>query len=221
MDRTGSVLGGVGTDKTARVWRVGDRSVRRLPARDVVGTAVLFDGSGIVLSRRDGDRDAIERWTLDGHRVSTMLHVPHPAVLRSGPAGLILITSYPGTTSTVVMDATDPRAPRIVAQVGGLDDTTNAAFDSTGRTVAITDGAEVRIWDVATGRRLLSLRIQGLRLSSPRLDGSRLSMLDDRSALWRIDDDLASVIDQTCRQPAGVDWNRYFPGTARKQLCPA
>lgn len=221
MDRTGSVLGAVGTDRTARVWRVGDRSVRRLPAGDVVGTAVLFDGSGIVLSRRDGDRDAIERWTLDGRRVSTMLHVPHPAVLRSGPAGLILVTSYPGTTSTVVMDATDPRAPRIVAQAGGLDDTANAAFDSAGRTVAITDGAEVRIWDVATGRKLLSLRVQGLRLSSPRLDGGGLSMLDDRSALWRIDHDLASVIHQTCMKPAGVDWDRYFPGTARKRLCPA
>jgi hypothetical protein len=220
MDSTGSVLSAVGTDKTARLWRVGDRSVRRLPARDVVGTAVLADGSGIVLSRRDGGQDAIERWTLDGRRISTMLHVPHPAVLRSGPAGLLLITSYPGTTSMVVVDATDPGAPRIVARVSGLDDAADAAFDPSGRTVAVTDGAEVRIWAAATGRSLLSLRTQGLRLNSPRLDGDRLSLLDDRSALWHIDGDLTSVIRQTCEQPADVDWNRYFPGTASHRICP-
>ncbi len=220
MDRTGSVLSAVGTDKTARVWRVGEASVRRLPAGEVVGTAVLDDGSGVTVSRRDGDQDAIERWSLDGRRIATLLRVPHPAVLQAGPGGLLAITSYPSPVDMIILDAADPHAPRIVARADGLDDAASAAFDPAGRTVAVTDGAQIRMWDTATGRARLLLRAQNLRLNSPRLDGSQLSVLDDRSRLWLIDPDLAAVIHQTCVQPAAVDWNRYFAGTARRQLCP-
>jgi hypothetical protein len=219
MDRTGSLLGAVGAGKTARVWRVGGGSVRRLPAGEVVGTAVLADGTGILLSRRDGDRDAIEHWTLDGRRIATLLHVPHPAFLRAGPDGLILISSYSGDLTMTVVDATDPHAPRVVARAGGLDQTGSATFDATGRTVAVVDGAGARIWETATGRNLLRLRTQGLRLSAPRLSGSELAVLDEKSAMWRINPDLADVIRQTCAHSVTVDWHRYFPGTERQQLC--
>jgi hypothetical protein len=220
LDRTGSLVSALGADRAARIWRVGDQSARRLPAGDVVATAVLTDGSGIVLSRRDGDRDAIERWTLDGRLVSTLLHAPHPAMVRSGPAGLVAVTSYPDTVTTTVLDATDPHAPRVVARVSGLDLTTAVAFDAAGRTVAVTDGAGARVWDAATGRKLLHLHTQGLRLSSPRLSGPDLAVLDDKSAMWRIRSDFAAVIGRTCARSVTVDWDRYFPDTARRQLCP-
>ncbi|GAA3925694.1 hypothetical protein Aau02nite_19900 [Amorphoplanes auranticolor] len=221
LDRTGSLLSALGTDSTARVWRVGDRSVRTLPAGDVVGTAVLADGTGVVLSRRTGDQDAIERWTLDGRRTGTLLHVPHPAVVQAGPAGLIAVTSYLGDSTTTVLDTAGPRAPRIVARVSGLDETANPAFDPAGRTVAVIDGAGARIWDAATGRSLLRLHTQGLRLNSPRLSGTDLAVLDGKSAMWRINADLTAVIQQTCARPVTVDWHRYFPGTTRERLCPS
>ncbi|GIM93613.1 hypothetical protein Ato02nite_054060 [Paractinoplanes toevensis] len=219
MDRTGSLLGAVGTDRTARVWRVGDRSVRRLPATEVLGTAVLADGSGIVLSRRDGAQDAIEKWTPDGRLTTTLLRVPHPAVVQAGPAGLIVITSYLSSANMTIMDVRDQHAPRVVARADGLDETGTAAFDPTGRTVAVVDGAEARIWDAGTGAQILSLRTQGLHLSTPRLDGGELSLLDGKSAVWRIDSDLNAVIRQTCASPGTVDWDSNFPGTARKQPC--
>jgi len=220
MDRTGSLVSATGPDKTARIWRVGERSVRTLPAGEVVGTAVVADGTGIILSRRDGDRDAVERWTLDGRRVSTLLHAPHPAILRAGPAGLIAVTSYRGSATTTVMDAADPHAPRIVARVSGLDETTDLAFDAAGRTVAVVDGAEARIWETGSGRSLLRLHTQGLRLTSPRLSGNDLALLDGKSTMWRINPDLAAVIRQTCARPVTVDWNRHFPGATPEPLCP-
>ncbi|UQU63769.1 hypothetical protein COUCH_33065 [Couchioplanes caeruleus] len=219
MDRTGSLLSARGADNTAQVWRVGDRSIRTLPVRDVSGTTVLPDGTGIVLSRRDGDRDAIDLWTADGRRVGTLLHVPHPAVVQAGPVGLIAVTSYAGTIGMTVLDATDPRNPRTVAQAGGLDETADIAFDPAGRTVAVVDGAEARIWDVATRRNLLRLRTQGLRLTTPRLSGGDLAVLDGKSTMWRIDADLAAVIRQTCARSLTVDWSRYFPDTKPKELC--
>ena len=146
--------------------------------------------------------------------------MPHPAVVRAGPAGLVAVTSYPGNTTTTVLDATDPRAPRTVARVGGLDESADIAFDAAGRTVAVIDGAQARIWDAATGRNLLGLHTQGLRLNSPRLSGADLTVLDSRSAMWRIKSDLAGVIAQTCARPVTVDWNRHFPDTARRQVCP-
>jgi hypothetical protein len=190
-----------------------------LPAGQVVGTAMLADGTGIILSRREGDQDAIEHWTLDGRRVATLLRVPHPALLRSGPGGLIVIASYPGDNTMTIMDASDPHAPRIVARAGGLDAAANATFDTTGRTVAVVDTAGARIWDAVTGRNLLLLRTQGLRLAAPRLSGGTLAVLDEKAAMWRINPDLAAVIQQTCTQSVTVDWKRYFPDTARKPLC--
>jgi hypothetical protein len=107
-----------------------------------------------------------------------------------------------------------------VAQVSGLDDTTSPAFDAAGRTVAVVDGAEARIWEAATGRSILRLHTQGLRLYSPRLTGNDLALVDDQSRTWRINADLPAVILQTCARPVTVDWNRYFPGTDPQRLCP-
>jgi hypothetical protein len=220
MDRTGSLLGAVGTDRTARLWRVGDRSVRRLPAAEVAGTAVLADGSGVILSRRDGNEDAIESWSPAGRLIATLPRAPDPSIVQAGPAGLIAVISYRGNATTTIMDVADPRSPRVVARADGLDETATTAFDAAGRTVAVVDGAEARVWDVRTGEKLLALRTQGLHLTSPRLDGHELFLLDGKSAMWRVDTDLATVVGQICGGPVSVDWDRYFPGTTRKRLCP-
>jgi transcriptional regulator with XRE-family HTH domain len=220
MDRTGSMVSGLGADKTARLWRTGERSVRRIPAGEVISTAVLADGSGMVLSRQDGDQDTVEQWSPAGRRVATLLRVPHPSIVQSGPAGLIIVTSYPRAVSMTVMRVGGPGAPRVVAQATGLDETSVPAFDPAGRTVAVVDTAEARIWDTTTGRKIFSLHTQGLRLGSPRLAGTELSVLDGKSALWRIDADLDTVIGQICARPAAVDWDRYFPGAEHRRLCP-
>ncbi|MET0495939.1 MAG: hypothetical protein ABW000_22655 [Actinoplanes sp.] len=220
LDRTGSLLGAVGADKSARVWRVSDGSVRRLPAGDVVATAVLADGTGIILARRHGSQDTIERWSLDGHRIATLAQVPHPATLQAGPAGLIAMTSYSDTTTVTVLDAADPHAPRVVARAVDLDETVDLAFDSAGRTVAVVDGAAARVWDVTTGGNPLLLHTQGLRLTSPHLSGADLTLLDGKSAMWRINPDFADVIRRTCAQSVTVDWTKYFPDTTPEQLCP-
>jgi hypothetical protein len=107
-----------------------------------------------------------------------------------------------------------------VARVNGLDETAEPAFDAAGRTVAVIDGAGARIWDAATGRSLLRLHTQGLRLNSPRLSGTDLAVLDGKSTMWRINADLTAVIRQTCARPVTVDWHRYLPGTTREPLCP-
>ncbi|MEU8656445.1 WD40 repeat domain-containing protein [Actinoplanes philippinensis] len=221
MDRTGSLLSAVGADGTARVWRPGDPGFVRLPPGDVVGTAVLADGSGIVLSRRDGDQDAIESWTPDGRLIAPLLRVPHPAVVQAGAGGLVAVNSYLGNATVTILDVSDPRVPRTVARADGLDETTTVVFDAAGRTVAVVDGAEARIWDARSGARVLSLHTQGLRLNSPRLDGDRLYLLDGKSALWRIDTDVDAVIRQTCARPVDVDWDRDFPGADPVELCPA
>ncbi|SDS59602.1 nSTAND1 domain-containing NTPase [Actinoplanes derwentensis] len=220
LDRTGSLVAAIGSDQTARLWRTGSATFRTLSAEDVVGADVLDDGSGVVLSRREGDQDVIESWTTDGRPVAVLSRVPHPAVVQSGPGGLIAVTSYLDGITMTIMDVTDPHSPRVIAHADDLDETAAPAFDPGGRTVAVVDGAEARIWDARDGRRLLSLRTQGLRLTTPRLQGEQLRLLDAKSALWHIDDDLAAVIDRTCTGPAGIDWNRYFPDTTPIPLCP-
>jgi hypothetical protein len=46
-------------------------------------------------------------------------------------------------------------------------------------------------------------------------------VLGPTAATWRLDSDLARVIRETCAQPIEVGWDRYFPGTPRRRLCPA
>ncbi|GAA1618445.1 hypothetical protein [Actinoplanes couchii] len=219
LDATGSLVAAIGADRTVRLWRTGSPDFRTLAAKDVTGAAVLADGSGIVLSRREGDQDVIESWTADGP-VAVLARVPHPAVVQAGPGGLIAVTSYADDITATVLDVGDPHAPRIIGSAGGLDETATTAFDPAGRTVAVVDGAEARIWDTRDGRRLLALRTQGLRLTTPRLQGAQLQLLDVKSALWRIDDDLDSVVDRTCTGPLHIDWNRQFPDTTPVPLCP-
>jgi conflict system STAND superfamily ATPase len=216
-DRTGSVVAAIRTDRTAVVWRVRERTVRRLPPPGVDGAAVLPDGSGVVLGRNNGTEHTLERWTLGGTKVATLLRAPYPMYPHAGPAGLVVATSTSG--GVTVLDTSDPGAGRVVARAGDLADPALVAFDPAGRTVAVTDPGNVRLWDTTTGAALLSLHTKGLQLNLPRVDGPRVSVLDENSAMWSLDSDLGRVIRETCAGPVALDWKQYFPGTGRRRLC--
>lgn len=218
MDGTGSVMAAVDVDHRAVVWRVGDRSVRRLPATGVERTAMLRDGTGVILSRRDGDQHTVELWTLAGTRVATLLRAASPMNPHTGPGGLVATTSESGNLT--LLNAADPHQPRTVTRVGGLGHPAVVAFDPAGRTVAVLGPNDARLWDATTGVTLLSLPTQGLGLVSPRVRGHELTVLNDNLAMWRLDSDLAGVISKICAGPVTVDWKRYFPGAPRRRLCP-
>ena len=217
-DRTGSLVAAIRPDRTAVLWRVRDHTVRRLPPTGVDGAALLPDGSGIILGRNNGTDHTVERWTLDGTKVATLQRASYPMYPHAGPAGLVVTTSTSG--GLAVLDAADPHAVRVLARAGDLADPALVAFDPAGRTVAVTDPGNVRLWDTTTGAALLALHTKGLQLGSPRVAGPRLSVLDENSAMWSLDSDLGQVILQTCAGPVAVDWQQYFPGTARRRLCP-
>ncbi|MBB4693151.1 nSTAND1 domain-containing NTPase [Paractinoplanes abujensis] len=217
LDRTGTLLSGVSEDHRAQVWRAGERTVRRLPAPGVQSTALLPDGSGILLCRLVGGVYTVEQWTLDGVRTATLLREAYRMYLSAGPGGLIVATSETG--QAVLMDARDLREVRTAARVDGLRHPTVAAFDQAGPAVALADPDRVQLWDAGSGTPLLSVDTQGLDLGAPRPDGGRVAVLGPRGALWQLDSDLPRVVREICSAPVTVDWDR-LPGATPKPLCP-
>lgn len=218
MDRTGALMASSVSGR-AFVWRIGDRVTHRLPVTGVEAVALFSDG--VLLGRRDGGEHTIEQWTLDGKRVATLMRAPYPLEPHPGPGGRVLVTSDPGEMT--LLDATDPREPRILARRGGVNRTASVAFDEDGGTVAVAHDSGVQLWDARSGTPLLSVRTTGLRLDGPRIEpgGRAVMVLDDDSArAWRFDADFDRVIRQTCAGPVSVDWQRYFPGSNRPSLCP-
>jgi hypothetical protein len=222
MDGTGSTLVAAGPDHRVLIWRVGERSPRRLPTAGVQSAALLPDGSGLIVCRLDGRLDgtdyALERWTLDGSRVATLMRTGNPVNPKAGPSGLIVTTSQAGDVT--LLDAADPHQPRVIAHDEGVGYPVTTAFDPEGRSAAVVGSDQLRLWDATSGRTLLSLHTPGLQLHSPRADGHQLVVLDKKSAMWRLDSDLPRVIQETCADPVAVDWGRYFPGAERHRLCP-
>ncbi|MCY1136486.1 hypothetical protein OWR29_00635 [Actinoplanes sp. Pm04-4] len=219
MDATGTLISAMGGNGTAVLWRVGDDAVRRFPASDVESTALLPDGSGLLLCRRVGDGEyTLEQWTLEGARTATLAREPYRMYPSAGPGGLVAVASEAG--EAMVLDARDSWAVRTVARVEGLEHPTITAFDPGAPAVALTDPDRVQLWDAASATALLSLDAQGLHLGSPRADGGRVAVLGPRGALWQLDSDVPRVVREICAGPVTVDWARYFPGTEPKSLCP-
>jgi hypothetical protein len=218
MDGAGRTLVAVGADHRALIWRVGDRSVRRLPLGGVESTTVLPDGSAIIVCRRDGSGYSLERWTLDGVRVATLMRSANRVYPYAGPDGLVVTTSDAGDAT--VLDTAGRPGARVVTHADGVGYPAVVAFDPAGRSVAVVGPDQLRLWSTASGTALLSLHTQGLQLGSPRVAGDQLTVLGAKAATWRLDSDLNRVIRETCGQPVDVGWDRYFPGTARRRLCP-
>lgn len=222
VDRTGRLVSTLGTDRKAVVWRVADGSTRRLPATDVEGTALLPDGTGVILARRVGDEHTAELWSLDGNLTSTLLRSPHAMYPYAGPSGRVVLV---GTESgeVTLLDATDPHSPRTVATVSGASHPAVAVFEPHGRAAAVVNADVIRMWDAGTGATRLALSVKGLGLGSPRIvdDGGALLVLKQiDGTLWRLDSDLTRVIRDSCAGPLTVDWDRYFPGVPETPLCP-
>ncbi|MCO8273888.1 hypothetical protein M1L60_25145 [Actinoplanes sp. TRM 88003] len=219
MDGTGDLISAVGDDGTAVLWRVGDKAVRRFPAADVESTSLLPDGSGLLLCRRIGDGEyTLEQWTLEGARTATLARTPYRMYPFAGPGGLVAVASETGEAT--VLDAHDSWAVRTVARVEGLEHPTLAAFDPGAPAVALSDPDKVELWDTASATALLSLDAQGLHLVAPRAEGGRVAVLSPRGALWHLDSDTPRVVREICAGPVTVDWDRYFPDTTPRSLCP-
>ncbi|MBU2667237.1 helix-turn-helix transcriptional regulator [Actinoplanes bogorensis] len=217
LDRTGSLMSGVSGDHAALLWRTGDQAVRRLPATGVESTALLPDGSGVLLGRFSGGNHTLELWTLDGVRTATLLREPYRMYPSAGPDGLVAVTSEAG--EAMVLDARDPSAVRVLARVDGLAHPTLAAFDPAGPAVVLSDPDRIELWDTGSATRLMSVDTQGLDLGIPRPDAGRVAVVGPRGALWQLDSDLPRVIREICAAPVTVDWDRYLPGTTPRQLC--
>ncbi|WP_380827233.1 nSTAND1 domain-containing NTPase [Sphaerisporangium rhizosphaerae] len=221
LTRDGGLLVATGADRTTVVWRVADGSVRRLPARDVEGAALVPDGSGIVLTRRDGGQYAVELWSLDGARIATLMRTLDVVYPYAGPAGTVAVV---GTKSgkLTVLRFTDPRSPRTMVRAEGMGSPTWVVFDPQGRTAAALDDDSIRMWDLSSGAVVLSLHFDGLPLTRPRLlsaTGELLVLNSGNGALWQVDPDLSRVIHDTCAGRVELDWNRYLPDTPRVPLC--
>ncbi|MEU8659276.1 nSTAND1 domain-containing NTPase [Actinoplanes philippinensis] len=216
--RDGSLMAGVSADKAALVWQVSDGQLRRLPPTGVNGTALLPDGAGVVVGRRDGNGFVLEQWTLDGSLVATLLRSTYSMSPFTGAGGLIAAAHENG--EVMLLDAGDPFRVRTVARIDGVGYPPMVTFDPAGRTVALTDSDHVRLVSAASGETLMSLESQGLNLYSPRIEDDRVAVLQGRGALWRLDSDLDRVIREVCAaRPLAVDWDRYFPGTGPRRLC--
>ncbi|MBQ1023924.1 XRE family transcriptional regulator [Micromonospora sp. C95] len=218
MDQTGSLVSGVADDHTAVLWRVGDHAVRRFPASDVESTALLRDGSGIILCRRTSGGYTLEQWTIGGARTATMLRTSYRMYPFAGPDGLVAITSEVG--QAMVLDIRDPLTVRTLVRADGLNHPSVPSFDPAGHTVALTDPDRIQLWDHSSGRILMSVDAHGLHLTAPRASGKQVVVLSPSGAVWRLDSVLPRLIDKICAGPVAVDWDRYFPGTTSKPLCP-
>ncbi|MEO3809173.1 hypothetical protein ABGB17_09260 [Sphaerisporangium sp. B11E5] len=220
--RDGSLVMATGTDRRAVVWHVAGGSVRRLSAGDVENASMVPDGSGAVLTRRDSGAYTVELWTLDGVRIATLMRTPDVVYPIAGPAGTVAVLGTKSGNLTL-LKATDPSSPRTVVEAGGVKSPARVAFDPQGRTAAMVDDASIRMWDLASGAEVMSLRTEGLDLINPRIlpeTGELLLITVQKGALWRLDPDVPRVIDDICAGPVELDWDRYLPDTPRFPLCP-
>ncbi|BEL02924.1 hypothetical protein Q0Z83_011150 [Actinoplanes sichuanensis] len=219
MDRDGSLMSAVTQDHVAVLWRVGDRAVRRLPAADVQSTALLPDGSGVVLCRRVGGAFVLEQWSAAGDLVGSLFSSPFRMSPSVGPDGMVVAVLESG--EVVMIDAGDLRAVHTVARVDGLGHPSMVTFDPAGKTLALTDFDRVKLVSIASGTELISLDARGLDLSFPRIDDGRIAVLAPGGDLWQLDGDVDRVIRELCAdRPLSMDWDRHLPGAGPRPLCP-
>nr|WP_182884789.1 hypothetical protein [Microbispora sp. H10885] len=222
ITRDGSLVMAVGTDRRALVWQVAGGAVRRLSAGDVEDASVAPDASAVVLTRRVSGAYAAELWSLDGVRIATLMRTPDVVYPIAGPAGTVAVLGKTSGNLTL-LKATGPSSPRTVVEAGGVKFPARVAFDPQGRMAAVVDDASIRMWNLASGAEVMSLRLEGLDLTNPRFlpeTGELLLTSIQKGALWRLDPDVPRVIDDICAGPVELDWDRYLPDTPRFPLCP-
>ena len=211
IDAAGTLMVAI-EDGVAVHWRPGETTRTRLPVAGVEVVMPLDDGTGVVLSRRDGDRRHVERWSLDG-RATPVLSRDARLELTAGPGGLLAVADLDAAHLTV-LDGSGTLLEADAVPSGAV-----VEFSRDGRTVTAMYRNALWLWDL-DGREALSLRAPGVEFSSVRYDQGDLLVVESRGALWRLAVDVDRVIREVCADPADVDRAAHFPGVARQPLCP-
>ena len=218
VDAAGTLMSGV-EDGAAVYWRPGDTTRVRLPGDGVETAVPLADGTGVVVARREGDLRHVEVRFLDG-RSTPVLSRSARLGLVTGPGGTLAVSELDGARLTVLDLAGEPRTLLEADRVPG---DAEVEFSSDGKAVTAARRDSVLMWDLPSGRELLSLRAAGMEFGGARYEpgsGELLVLNAKAGALWRLVVDVDRVTREVCADPAGVDWAAHFPGVPERPLCP-
>ncbi|MCE6995061.1 XRE family transcriptional regulator [Saccharothrix sp. S26] len=211
VDAAGTLMAAV-EDGGAVHWRPGDTTRTRLPVEGVENVVPLDDGTGVVLSRRDGDLRHVEVWSLDG-RATPVLSRPARLGLVAGPGRLLAVSDVDAERLVVLDGATT------LLEADAVPERAVVEFSRDGRAVTAVHRDSVWLWDLGGGAPL-ALRAQGAEFNWVRYERGELLMVESRGALWRLTPDVDRVIREVCADPVDVDWAAHFPGLRRPPLCP-
>jgi hypothetical protein len=217
IDAAGTLLTAV-EDGAAVHWRPGDTTRTRLPGDGVENAVPLDDGSGVVVSRRSGDRRDVEVLSLDG-RSTTVLSRSSELELVAGPGGRLAVSDVDSAHLTV-LDGADGH--KTLLEAVAIPGDTVVEFSSDGRAVTALRHDSVWLWDLTGEREPLSLRVPGVEFGAARYDPAtgELLLLTTRGALWRLAPDIDRVVHDVCADPVGFDWPAHFPDVPEQPLCP-
>ncbi|MFE9751457.1 XRE family transcriptional regulator [Saccharothrix saharensis] len=210
IDAAGTLLTAV-EDGVAVHWHPGGTTRTRLPVTGVEIAMPLDDGTGVALSRRDGDRRHVEVWSLDGRATPVLGRVGRVG-LTTGPGGLLAVSDL-DTGHLTVLRGTD-----VLLEADAIPERAVVEFSRDGTAVTATYRDSVWLWDLGGGEAL-SLRAPGVEFSSVRYERGELLMVETRGSLWRLAVDLDRVIGDVCADLVAVDWAAHFPGVAQRPLC--
>lgn len=150
----GSVLATSNADEV-RVWNLQDRSPQKLTTVDVRGEPFAWspDGSMIVTSRgAANDQSALYVLSPQGTRLATLPLRDQLSIEQVDFAGAALVVAT-GRDQILLIDVSNPRAPRRVGEIDALaNGQTATAVSADGATLALaerTDGLQrLQLWDI-------------------------------------------------------------------------